>query len=219
MITRNGPENTGFIKEFQRRESKNSINFIKNLPESKKAELTGKKDGSAASSGQAPLQSALKAGKPNPQGHIPDPELLNKLSMNLWRRLNAGYMIERRPCLSLSQASYTWDKKLLEKTDRQHMHKRDMFSEYVEAAARFNIMIKSNAKVAVPKYVPRALRPLTPGRKWYAPVMKLPPGYKGPGSPQASATPPTPSPGPPKDSAPPAQPAHSAPPAQPAPSA
>jgi hypothetical protein len=111
----------------------------------------------------------------------------------------------------ISQSNGTWLRQLtslkllqLEPTDRQFMHKRDMFSEYVEAAARFNVMIKSNARVVVPKFVPRALRPQTPGRKWYAPVMKLPPGYTGPGS-ATSATPPTPSPAPSQLAAPPAQ--------------
>lgn len=78
----------------------------------------------------------------------------------------------------------------LEKTDREFMHKRDMFSEYVEAAARFKCLIKDGHVATVPKYVPRALRPQTPGRKWYAPVMKLPPGYKESGQATTPATPP-----------------------------
>ncbi|BBN12303.1 hypothetical protein MPTK1_5g18950 [Marchantia polymorpha subsp. ruderalis] len=181
-------ENTAFIKEFQRRESKDSIHFLKNLPADKKAELTGK---SEYLNTTAPLKSALKnTTAKDAQAHMSDTELLNHLSMNLWRRINAGYMIERRKCLSLSRDSYQYDSKLLEKTDREFMHKRDMFSEYVEAAARFKCLIKDGHVATVPKYVPRALRPQTPGRKWYAPVMKLPPGYKESGQATTPATPP-----------------------------
>ncbi|KAL3689894.1 hypothetical protein R1sor_016203 [Riccia sorocarpa] len=142
-----GHENTAFYKEFQRKESKNSIHFLKNLPAQTKADLTGKKE---YLNTKAPQKSAVKSTAEtakDAQAHMSDNELLNHLSM-------------------------------IEYGSKEYMHRRDMFSEYVEAAARFKCLIKDTTKVVVPKYVPRALRPQTPGRKWYAPPMKLPTGWK-----------------------------------------
>ncbi|KAL2622731.1 hypothetical protein R1flu_002936 [Riccia fluitans] len=140
-------ENTAFYKEFQRKESKNSINFLKNLPAQTKADLTGKREYLNTKNPQKSAMTSTAETAKEAQAHMSDKELLNHLSM-------------------------------IEKGSKEFMHKRDMFSEYVEAAARFKCLIKDNTVAVVPKYVPRALRPQTPGRKWYAPVMKLPPGWK-----------------------------------------
>lgn len=70
------------------------------------------------------------------------------LSMKLWSRMNAEYVVPTRKIESQTAADFKYNSQLIEKPDRTFFHRKDTFSEYIEAAARMGPAWLSNGKAS-----------------------------------------------------------------------
>lgn len=175
-------EDTAFIKETQRRESRSINKFVNEIPVKMPKDHKSQTESNVTHAAPAappppakpaaPAPPAAKAApapatpapKPAPAPPV-DPTLyprgdvevtrMNDLSMKLWKRVNAGYLIPYRRLETDYTAHFKYNDKLIGKTDRSFMHKRDMFSEYVEYAARMEGMLMKKKPLDKPLSRPK----------------------------------------------------------------
>ena len=83
-----------------------------------------------------------RRGPPLPAGYSRDEDskLIFEMSKKMNQRLNPGYTIA--PHAATSKADFTYDEDELDPVDKTHFRKRDTFSQYVEAQARFSLLTK-----------------------------------------------------------------------------
>ena len=79
-----------------------------------------------------------------PEGYDKDEDsrLVFEMSKKMNSRLNAGYTIVPNYGLSTSKDAYVYEEDELDPVDKTHFRKRDTFSQYVEAEAKFSLLIK-----------------------------------------------------------------------------
>lgn len=63
----------------------------------------------------------------------------------MWRKCNPGYMSGTMNVQSQSKLDFQYDPSELEPVNRQNFRRRDTFTNYVEAAAKYNNIMKKTA--------------------------------------------------------------------------
>eukprot|EP00217_Crustomastix_stigmatica_P014218 CAMPEP_0183790262 /NCGR_PEP_ID=MMETSP0803_2-20130417/910_1 /TAXON_ID=195967 /ORGANISM="Crustomastix stigmata, Strain CCMP3273" /LENGTH=140 /DNA_ID=CAMNT_0026034465 /DNA_START=45 /DNA_END=464 /DNA_ORIENTATION=- len=65
-----------------------------------------------------------------------------ELSKNMWRRCNPGYTFGTHAQSSVSRSDYKYDAEEVEPCDKKNFRRRDGFTHYVEASARYKLLMK-----------------------------------------------------------------------------
>ncbi|KAH7387700.1 hypothetical protein KP509_16G037200 [Ceratopteris richardii] len=151
-------ENTGFLKELQWKETTSKDEFLGNLLTDEKlskdhiavkTSSSSSSGGKVASKGQGASSDSRDVSKARD-----DPNIYTQLSINLWKRINAGYLVPRRPPTGVMRTSYTYDPALIDQQSMEFHRKRNFYSEYNEAAARFKLVHGNKKPLSKPRRVP-----------------------------------------------------------------
>ncbi|KAI5083024.1 hypothetical protein GOP47_0002767 [Adiantum capillus-veneris] len=147
-------ENTAFIKELQWKENKSQDEFLGNLLSDDKIskDHIALKHSSSSSSGGCGA-SCQVTGSTAKAKAVDDPDIYTQLSINLWKRINAGYLVPRRPPTGVMRSVFTYDPSLIDHESMEFHRKRDFYSEYNEAAARFKLVHGNKKPLSKPKRV------------------------------------------------------------------
>ncbi|KAG0566456.1 hypothetical protein KC19_7G065300 [Ceratodon purpureus] len=86
-----------------------------------------------------------------------DVQVMKMLSMNLWRRINAGYNIPRRKPMSQFKRDFPDDPLLKIAPAKEYNRKRDSFTEYSEAVCRLDQSMGKPPIVVAP-FVPQHIK-------------------------------------------------------------
>mmetsp|Transcript_19801 Transcript_19801/g.62985 ORF Transcript_19801/g.62985 Transcript_19801/m.62985 type:complete len:149 (+) Transcript_19801:184-630(+) len=93
---------------------------------------------------EAPSLYAPKPPTPVMEPQDPQHKLMDDLSRNLWRGSNPGYTLGASRVQSLTKDDFVYDPDELEPCDKTHFRKRDNFTNYIEASARYKLLMKKN---------------------------------------------------------------------------
>jgi len=73
-----------------------------------------------------------------------DTRMANELGKNMWTKCNPGYVAGSMNTMSQAKMDFQYDPSEIEPVDKKNFRRRDTFTNYVEAAAKYsNIMKKS----------------------------------------------------------------------------
>ena len=121
-----------------------------------KKELAELEAAEAAASASAPGGSAATHAATAKPGYAPpdlsnltqrekDSRLANELGKNMWRKCNPGYVSGSMKVQSQAKNDYQYDPEEVEPVNRANFRRRDTFTNYVEAAAKYNNIMKKQA--------------------------------------------------------------------------
>lgn len=75
-----------------------------------------------------------------------DSRLANELGKNMWRKCNPGYVTGTMNTQSRTKSDFTYDPAEVEPVNRANFRRRDEFTNYVEAAAKYNNITKKSMR-------------------------------------------------------------------------
>ena len=73
-----------------------------------------------------------------------DTRLANELGKNMWRSSNPGYVSGSMRVQSQAKMDFQYDPEEVEPVNRANFRRRDTFTNYVEAAAKYNNIMKKS---------------------------------------------------------------------------
>ncbi|MCO5594756.1 hypothetical protein L7F22_048789 [Adiantum nelumboides] len=177
------PENTAFIKELQWKEHKSQDEFLGNLLSDDKISkdhiaLKHSSSSSGGGCGASKRQYAKPTVTASTAKSVDGPDIYTQLSINLWKRINAGYLVPRRPPTGVMRSVFTYDPSLIDHDSMEFHRKRDFYSEYNEAAARFKLVHGNKKPLSKPKRVGKGVEEATASNARSSPTLSGSAGAK-----------------------------------------